>query len=91
MLLETTACGTPVVATDVGGVRGIVTDSYVGQTVAGRHRGEFAAALRRFLRGQRRAADLARSHASRFAWSPIVHRYYDILLEVARGVRPQPA
>jgi D-inositol-3-phosphate glycosyltransferase len=47
--LEAAACGTPVVATAVGGLRRLVHDGHTGYLVARRSPGEFAAALSRVL------------------------------------------
>ena len=84
VLLEAMACGTPVVAMDVGGVREIVTSGAVGEVVATRGAREFAAALERVL-AQRPERAAVRSHAARFSWDPIARRYYEILAQVAQG------
>jgi glycosyltransferase involved in cell wall biosynthesis len=83
VLLEAMACGTPVVATAVGGVAEIVTDSVAGEMVAERDEVAFAAALGRVLdRGAERSA--VRTHAMKFEWAPIVRRYYEILVAAAQ-------
>jgi glycosyltransferase involved in cell wall biosynthesis len=83
VLLEAMACGTPVVATGVGGVREIITNTIAGEVVAERDERIFAAALERVLsRRPDRAA--VRAHAAVFAWAPIVRRYREILA-AARG------
>jgi len=70
--LEAAACGTPVVAADVGGLRTIVADGETGLLVEDRHPRSYAAALATVLGD----ADLARSmglaaarRARRFSWS----------------------
>lgn len=84
VLLEAIACGTPVVATAVGGVREIVSADIAGEVVSERNELEFASALKRVLaRPAERAA--VRSHALAFSWEPIVRRYHEILTSVARG------
>jgi glycosyltransferase involved in cell wall biosynthesis len=86
VLLEAMACGTPVVATDVGGVREIVSDE-VGEVVENRDAAAFARALSRFLS---RPVDRAipRAFALRFSWDPIASRYFEILAAADASARP---
>ena len=70
--LEAAACGTPVVATDVGGLRQLVRDGETGYLVGSRDPSSFAAALSRVLADpsarERLGANAVRL-ASRFPWS----------------------
>ena len=78
VLLEAMACGTPVVATDVGGSVEIVCTDTVGTLVRQRDPAEFALALRRILdRDSER--DRIRAHARRYDWPSIAQRYFDVL------------
>jgi glycosyltransferase involved in cell wall biosynthesis len=81
VVLEAMACGAPVVAADVGGVREIVADS-VGEVVEMREAGAFAAALERVL-GRKLGKESVRAYAQRFSWDPIASRYFELLHEVA--------
>jgi glycosyltransferase involved in cell wall biosynthesis len=83
VLLEAMACGTPVVATAVGGVAEIVTDVAAGEVVPGRDEVVFAAALGRVL-DRRAERSAVRAHAMKFEWAPIVRRYYEILVAAAQ-------
>ncbi|MCX8006021.1 MAG: glycosyltransferase [Burkholderiaceae bacterium] len=85
VLLEALACGTPVVASDVGGVREIVTDGAVGHVVSERTAEAFAAAIARTLASGFDAVALRR-YAERFSWTPVVQRYRQILAEAARSI-----
>ena len=67
VLLEAMACGTPVVASDVGGVREIVQASPAGRVVAQRTPDAFAAALADLLANPPARATV-RGHAARFGW-----------------------
>jgi D-inositol-3-phosphate glycosyltransferase len=70
--LEAAACGTPVVAAAVGGLRSIVDDGVTGFLVEGREPADYAAPLRAllqddgFARQMGAAAELA---SRRYAWS----------------------
>ena len=67
VLLESMACGTPVVVTDVGGVREIVQTSTMGRIVAQRTAPALAEAVRELLTpAPDRAA--VRAEAERFGW-----------------------
>ena len=77
--LEAQACGTPVVAAAVGGLRTAVADGVSGLLVAGRSPAHYADALDRILRQPRWRARLsagAIARATEFGWST-----------TARGVR----
>ena len=70
--LEAQACGRPVVATDVGGLRHAVHDGHTGRLVAGHDPADWADALAVILDEPRERARLganAAGHASRFSWS----------------------
>jgi D-inositol-3-phosphate glycosyltransferase len=69
--LEAAACGTPVVAAAVGGLRSIIHDGVTGVLVDGRDPSDFAAPIERLLRdpGERADMGLAASAASlRYSW-----------------------
>ncbi|SEQ98867.1 D-inositol-3-phosphate glycosyltransferase [Microlunatus flavus] len=70
--LEAQACGRPVVATDVGGLRHAVRDGHTGRLVAGHDADDWADMLAEVLDHPAERARLganAAAHASRFSWS----------------------
>ena len=66
--LEAQACGTPVVATDVGGLRTTVHDGVSGLLVPGHDPQQWAAAITRALRERPRLSAGAVAHAQQFSW-----------------------
>ncbi|SDU96168.1 D-inositol-3-phosphate glycosyltransferase [Microlunatus sagamiharensis] len=70
--LEAQACGRPVVATDVGGLRHAVRDSHTGRLVDGHDPDDWADMLAEVLDHPAERVRLganAAAHASRFSWS----------------------
>ena len=67
--LEAQACGTPVVATDVGGLRTTVADGRSGLLVPGHDAEAWAVALRRALQTRRALSLGAVEHAAQFSWT----------------------
>jgi D-inositol-3-phosphate glycosyltransferase len=79
--VESQACGTPVVAAGVGGLRTAVADGVSGVLVAGHDPRDYAAALAGLLRDNDRRAALARGavrHASRFGWEVTADRVLEV-------------
>jgi D-inositol-3-phosphate glycosyltransferase len=88
--VEAQACGTPVVAASVGGLRTAVQDGVSGILVEGHDPARYADALRRLFASPELRARLsagAVAHASRFGWGSTVDR----LLTVYRGAMSAPA
>ncbi len=72
VLLESTACGTPVVAFSVGGVPEILTDPAAGTVVRGsRGAAPLAEAILGLL-NHPPAREAVRSAAERFSWAPVL-------------------
>lgn len=87
--LEAQACGTPVVATAVGGLRLIVRDGETGYLVGRRDPADFAGALSRILADRSvrdRLGVNARRQAARFPWT----RTADGILEAYASVMACP-
>jgi D-inositol-3-phosphate glycosyltransferase len=75
--LEAQACGTPVVAARVGGLRTVVRHGHSGVLVDGHDPADWARVIRRLIKAPRHLAALsegARRHASAFGWSATVDR-----------------
>jgi D-inositol-3-phosphate glycosyltransferase len=91
--IESQACGTPVVAASVGGLRTAVADGFSGVLVDGHDPKEYAGVLADLARDPARRAALSRGallHAGRFGWAAtaagMLEVYSDSLLE--HEVRP---
>ena len=70
--LEAAACGTPVVAADVGGLRSIVADGTTGYLVPTRDPSDYADRVARILGDPERTAAMRReavARSGRFTWS----------------------
>jgi D-inositol-3-phosphate glycosyltransferase len=83
--LEAAACGTPVVASEVGGLRSLVTDGETGFLVPGRAAPDYAAPVARLLADDVLASQMgvtavARSH--RYAWSMTAGRLRRLYTDV---------
>ena len=88
--LEAAACGTPVVAASVGGLRSLVDDAHTGFLVEGRDPADYAAPVALLLEDGELAGEMglsASARSRRYSWSTTAGRlrrlYGDL---VARGL-----
>ena len=89
VLLEAMACGTPVVATDVGGSREVVDSPEAGLLVAERDAASIAAALERLLAAlPDRGA--TRRYAERFSWDDTTRGQERLFESLSRRVVGTP-
>ncbi|MEO6627064.1 MAG: glycosyltransferase [Aquihabitans sp.] len=84
--LEAAACGTPVVAAEVGGLRTLVEHGRTGLLVPGREPAAFAAAVRQLLDNPAASAIIGRAAADRaqgYTWSTAAARLRRIYSDLA--------
>lgn len=82
VLLESLACGTPVVATAVGGAPEVVADPVAGRLVHGRSPEAFAASCREIL-DSRPSVAAVRRFGERFGWAEPVAAQLELYRRVA--------
>lgn len=80
VVLESLACGTPVVTVDVGAVVEMITTPEVGRIVAKRDPAALAAAVREQL-AQPVERERIRRHAARFDWHSISHGQFEVMTQ----------
>jgi D-inositol-3-phosphate glycosyltransferase len=82
--VESSACGTPVLAASVGGLRTVVADGHSGVLVEGHDPADYAVALRRMLGEPGLLQGLSRGaveHAARFSWAATAAQTLDVYAE----------
>ncbi|MBV9291315.1 MAG: D-inositol-3-phosphate glycosyltransferase, partial [Frankiales bacterium] len=82
--VESSACGTPVLAASVGGLRTVVADGHSGVLVDGHDPADYAVALRRMLIEPQLLPRLslgAVEHAARFSWAATAAQTLDVYAE----------
>jgi glycosyltransferase involved in cell wall biosynthesis len=87
VILESLACGTPVVASDVGGVREIIRDPVAGMIVTERQPESLAAAISR-LRAALPSRVATRRYAEAFGWEPVASANARLLTAASRSTQP---
>lgn len=86
VLLESLACGTPVVATTVGGNPEVIASPAAGRLVAERSAGAISAGVRTLL-DDPPSREQTRAYAEGFSWSEVAARLADLMSNVAAGGR----
>jgi D-inositol-3-phosphate glycosyltransferase len=89
--LEAQACGTPVIASDVGGLPYVVSEGKSGLLVPGHDAGAYATRLLTILTDPllaRRLSVWARAHASRYSWDVTTERMRSIYEELSPTGNP---
>ena len=96
--LEAQACGTPVLAADVGGLRTAVANGVSGQLVAGHDPAAWAFALQSLIDAPDLRGELgrgARLHAEKFGWHAtalgLLETYDEAVDEASRAADLTPA
>jgi D-inositol-3-phosphate glycosyltransferase len=91
--LEAQACGTPVVAAAVGGLRYSVVDGVTGYLVDGHDPADHAERLLALLGDERRALDMSRAavaHSTRFSWEATAGQIDAVYRELLGARSPGP-
>lgn len=91
VLLESAACGTPVVAFNVGGVPEILTDPAAGTIVRGKQNAEGLVAALRELLAHPRQPPSVRAAAIRFSWEPVLDAQLALYRRVVEVASSQAA
>jgi len=89
--VESQACGTPVVAASVGGLRSAVADGTSGLLVDGHNPADYAAAIGRLVSDttlHRRLSRGAVAHAARFGWSQTAAGILDVYAGALASTAP---
>jgi glycosyltransferase involved in cell wall biosynthesis len=81
VVLESLACGTPVVATDVGGIGEVLTAPEAGRLMSARSTAALRDALASLLAAPPRT-EATRAFAQRFAWAPVIARQIELYRDV---------
>ena len=82
VMLESLACGTPVVAMNIEGVAEVLTSDVAGAVVDDRAPGALAAAVGQVL-ARAPEPEQVRGHAMQFGWRPVVDELYQVLCDAA--------
>lgn len=86
VVLEALACGTPVVAVDVGAVGEMLTDPRVGRIVSARDPLLLAAAVSELLASAGSVAQIC-DHAARFGWASVSRGQIEVFARARAGAR----
>ena len=81
VILESLACGTPVLATDVGGIPELITDSCCGELIPSRSADDLATAWQRLLRRGIEPKRI-RQLAMRFSWHDSTEKLHALMTEI---------
>jgi D-inositol-3-phosphate glycosyltransferase len=91
--IESQACGTPVVATAVGGLRTAVRDGVSGVLVESHAPDDYARVIGDLLTNDDRRRELGRgaiNHAAGFSWSATASDMLEVYAEARRDREPRP-